>query len=169
MFVRHKMCIALRNTPGVDRDICSIGVLYISHLEGTKCYALLSVTHQLLTGMFVLLELPFFMFRNHKKLCFTSCSCAVVDRDICATGVSLFYVQKTRNAVCYLEKHISCLQGYLCHWSDLISCLEGTKCSVFHHTTPQLLTEILVPLEDPYFRSGKHKILCLTLSINTNF
>ena len=71
----HKMlCIILKNTPVVDSDICAIGVLFISYLEGTKYYALLSVTHKLLTGVFVPLELPFSMSRYHKKMCLTSCS-----------------------------------------------------------------------------------------------
>lgn len=121
-----------------EHTSCWLGYLLywsaiISHLEGTKCYALLSVTHQLLTGIFLPLELPCFMFRSYKKLLITSCSLAVVDRDICTIIVSLFHVYKTKNAVCDLEEHISCLQVYLYYWSDLISCLEGTKCCVFHH------------------------------------
>ena len=68
MFRKNKiLCITLTNTTVADRDICTFEVLFISHLEGTKCYALLSVIHQLLTGVFVPLELPFFMFRNHRK------------------------------------------------------------------------------------------------------
>jgi len=75
MFRKNKiLCITLTNTAGSDRDICTIGLLFVSHLEGTKYYALLSVIHQLLTGVFTPLELPFFMFRNHKKLCLKMCS-----------------------------------------------------------------------------------------------
>jgi hypothetical protein len=38
--------------------------------------------------------------------------------------------------VCYLQKHVSCLQGYLYHWSDHISCLEDTKCCISSWNTP---------------------------------
>ena len=129
-------------------------MFFLLCLEVTQACTSSSASHQLLTGLLTLFNMPFVMFRRQKSCILPSAQHQQ------RTG--LFVLQEmlpfrfiSYKTFCSVSNKLQ-ISGMSCH---------KMVCIIL--TIVGLLTELLVQLEYPYIMFRKNKILCITLTNTT--